>query len=121
MRKIEIYFLNAEKYSEWKNKQRFLTAENIQAICEKSNWNLVNYDQIKEQDYTLVPNRYEIHEETIRSKEEIIQQIIEIKAKIKVSQEILLSLNSRDYFFNLDGARKQFFKLEDFTNDNKAD
>lgn len=70
-----ISFLNAEKYSEWKNKKRFLSEENIQQICDKNNWIKTDLKQIEEVNYILAPQRFEPDDEKVRSKEEIDQEI----------------------------------------------
>ena len=70
-----IYFLHAERFSEWKNKQRFLTAENIQQICDKNNWIKADLARIEKENYCLAPQRFEPFEEVVRTPKELDQEL----------------------------------------------
>ncbi|CAG8710791.1 4121_t:CDS:2, partial [Ambispora leptoticha] len=105
----DIYFLNAEKFSEWQNKQRFLSAENIQQICNKDNWTGANLEKIKEQNYVLVPLRYESEKQAFKLPTEEEKQ--EIDEKIKATQkELYMLITELDEATNI--YREQVKKMD---------
>lgn len=87
----DIHFLNAEKFSEWKNKQRFLSEENIKQICDKSNWIKATPEQIKENNFCLAPQRYEPWKEKEKAKWEINQQLIKHTYELRSSLHLLIA------------------------------
>lgn len=87
----DIYFLNAEKFSEWKDKKRFLSEENIKRICNKENWIKAGLEKIKEQNYCLVPQRFEPFEEEEKQMWEINQQLIKHTYELRASLHMLIA------------------------------
>ena len=94
----EVYFLNAEKFSEWKNKQRFISEENIRQICDKNNWIKATFEQIKEQNYILVPLRYEFTQKEELSEEEKEQLTFKLG---QTTKELYMLINELDEATNI--------------------
>jgi len=87
----DIYFLSAEKFSEWKSKQRFLSEENIKAICNKNNWIKADLKKIEENNYCLAPQRFEPWEEKEKATWEINQQLIKCGYELRYSLHALIA------------------------------
>ena len=87
----DIYFLNDEKFREWKNKQRFLTEENIKAICDKDNWIVGTYEKVEENNFVLVPQRYEPDSEPKLLPEEIDKKLVRHTYELRYSLHLLIA------------------------------
>lgn len=86
-----IHFLNAEKFSEWQSKKRFLSAENIKQIGNKENWIKADYKKIEENNFCLAPLRFEPPEESEKQMWEINQQLIKHTYELRYSLHCIIA------------------------------
>jgi len=105
----DIYFLNAEKFSEWEAKKRILTTENIKQICDKNNWIKADLAKIEENNFYLVPQRFEYVEEEFRlpteeEKKELDEKMRGINKEIyMLTQELVKETKEYEQFIeNID-------------------
>lgn len=100
----DIYFLNAERFSEWENKKRVLTVENRKEIVKKENWIKADYEVIKEKNFILAPIRYEPLEQPEYTEAEIDEKLNSLKKKIYIQhQQLFKAVDEQKQFLeNLD-------------------
>ena len=87
----DVNLLDAEKFSEWKDKKRFISEENIQQICDKNNWIKADLERIKENNFCLLPQRFEPLDEKEEEQWEINQQIIKHTYELRYSLHALIA------------------------------
>jgi type I restriction-modification system DNA methylase subunit len=86
-----VCLLTAEKFSEWKDKKRTLTEENIKQICDKNNWIKADLAQIEENNFCLAPQRFEPSDEREKPMWEINQQLIKCSYELRYSLHAIIA------------------------------